>query len=376
MCVHPVVGAAGIAISRGHFLPYRPGWNLLSDSSKNRYVWIDAAGRAGRMTSERPAGIPDSEIHREQPEPDFFTSEASSLFVRALTALENQLPEEEARTRIHQIYHQVLEVARVSPNRNDAWDTHIAQSMQKSLVDGLNMPQPSVDNMISPADHVIGAYLDLAIPGIVARRVLASYLVHLVDSFPPRDAVKGRRVERLVSLFLHLRNSVGVLLVERAKHNLHSFYVMTYLAVLLGDAAMIVGRMLIDTVLLSNEQRTAILRNQRMLDEEVAHLLVPTFLYPALLCNRSPLEVTLQITSKTHIPDFVYPQLDGTSVTSDDPENVFRRLLQKTKSLPAYDISKFLYGKDTLLLDQQNRQELMQYLLAMSFGRGLSGDSV
>jgi hypothetical protein len=377
MSVHPVVGAAGIAISHGHFRPYRPGWNLSSDSSGERYVWIDVEGHAGRTTNERPAGIPDSEIHRKEPEPDFFTSEASSLFDHALTALDDQLLEEESRTKIHQIHHQVREVARVSLNGNDAWDPRIVQCMQKSFREGLNMPRLSVVDMISPAKHVIGAYLDLAIPGIAARRMLASYLVNLVDNFPPPDPLEGRRVERLVALFLHLRNGVGILLRERAKYSLHSFYLMTYLAVLLGDAAMIVGRMLIDTVLLSEEQRTSVLRNQRMLDEEVTHSLIPTFLYPALFCNRPTLEVMLQTGGKTHVAqDFVYPQLDGTNATGDDPENVFRILLEKTASLPAYDVLPLLYGKGTLLLDEQNLQELMKFLIALSIGRGSFLDSV
>jgi hypothetical protein len=246
MCVHPTVGATSVAIHLGLFLNYRPGWNLLSDGE--RYVWIGAEGQDGRTTHERPAGIPDSEIYREPPEPDFFTGEASRLFIRALTALKRQLAEKEGKSQIDQIYHQVLEAARVKPNLKEAWDPEIAESMLKSLREGLSMPQLSIFSMISPIKYVIGPYLELAIPGGVARRVLASYLVYLVDSFPPPVAFERRRVERLMSLFMHLRDGIGVLLAKRAECNLNSFYVLTYLAVLLGDTAMIVGRTLIDQV--------------------------------------------------------------------------------------------------------------------------------
>lgn len=372
MCVHPTKGATSIAIHLGLFLPYRLGWNFDGE----RYVWIGAEWQDGRTTHERPAGIPDSEIHRAPPEPDFFTGQAPRLLIRALTALERQLAEKEGRTQIHQIYHQVLEAARVEPNLKEAWDPQIAESMLKSLHEGLSMPQLSILSMISPTKYVMDPYLELAIPGGVARRVLASYLVYLVDSFPPPVAFEGHRVERLMSLFMHLRNGVGVLLAKRAECNLPSFYLLTYLAVLLGDTALIVGRTLINQVPLSSEQRTNVIRNQRMLDEEVTHLLYPTFLYPALYCNRSVLEVALQ-TARPARPatDFVYPQLAGTNATRDDPENVFRILLEKTAPLPACDVLPLLYGEGTLLMDEQNLIELMKFVLTLSIGRELTGNS-
>ena len=372
MCVHPTKGATSIAIHLGLFLPYRLGWNFDGE----RYVWIGAEWQDGRTTHERPAGIPDSEIHRAPPEPDFFTGQAPRLLIRALTALERQLAEKEGRTQIHQIYHQVLEAARVEPNLKEAWDPQIAESMLKSLHEGLSMPELSILSMISPTKYVMDPYLELAIPGGVARRVLASYLVYLVDSFPPPVAFEGHRVERLMSLFMHLRNGVGVLLAKRAECNLPSFYLLTYLAVLLGDTALIVGRTLINQVPLSSEQRTNVIRNQRMLDEEVTHLLYPTFLYPALYCNRSVLEGALKRLAQ---PDPLQISSILNSRARMPPETILRTCSEsssrKSAPLPACDVLPLLYGEGTLLMDEQNLIELMKFVLTLSIGRELTGNS-
>jgi len=54
---------------------------------------------------------------------------------------------------------------------------------------------------------------------------------------------------------------------------------------------------------------------------------------------------------------------------------VFRILLEKTALLPACDVLPLLYGDGSLLVDEQNLTELMKFILILSIGRELTGNS-
>jgi hypothetical protein len=384
MCHHPVIGAAHVARSLGDYLPYRPGWNLRSDMRGERYVWIGAKEEDGRTTSERPEGVPDSEIYRTPPEPPFFGSDAHGFFNRAVSALAVQLAGDERQTEVFRIHHDVLRAARVDLSQLDEWSSQIARSMKERIHEALAGPPFFVSGLVDPAKELVGQYLAFSVPGNVARAVLKSYFVFLIDMFlspsvmlgPPIHrnpaAFEARRVNRLVSLFLHLRERAAALLIERKAYNLPSFYEMTYLSILLGDVGLMLGRMLLDQVRVTGELRTRILRNQKMLDEELTYSAVPTFLYPALFCE-FVVPGELRITRKTPLPEpFVYPQLDGTDATPGDPVHVFRMLLEKTAELPTYNVIGSL-DENNRLLDEQNVRELTESLLFLALGQGHHG---
>lgn len=384
MCNHPVIGAAHVARGLGDYLPYRPGWNSHPNMLGERYVWIDAEGKGGRITNERPEGVPDSEIYRTPPEPPFFGSDAHGFYNRAVSALAVQLGGDKRQTEVFRIHHDVLGAARVDLNNLDAWSSEIAQSMNEDVREALAGSQFPISSLIDPAKELIGEYLAFSVPGHVARAVLASYLVFLIDLFPSPSvmlesaihrtptAFEARRVDRLVSLFLHLRERAATLLIERKAYNLPSFYEMTYLAVLFGDVGLMIGRMLLDQVRVRDKLLTLILRNQRMLDEELAHSAVSTFLYPALFCE-FVVPGELRIIRKSPLPQpFVYPQLDGTDATPEDPVHVFLMLLEKTAELPAYDVIGSLDEKNRLL-DEKNVLELTESLLFLALGQGHHG---
>jgi hypothetical protein len=104
----------------------------------------------------------------------------------------------------------------------------------------------------------------------------------------------------------------------------------------------------------------------------MAHSLVSTFLYPALLCSRPISEALLQGKGNPNlVPEFVYPQLEGMDVKCDNSKEVFRILSDKTSSLPPYDLGQFIYAKETLL-DKLNRQELTTFILTLSVGRRIA----
>lgn len=381
MSHHPTTGAAHIAINLGDYLPYRLGWNVTSDEFGDKYVWIGTQEAEGRTTRERPNGVADSEIYRKPPKPPFSGSHALGFFNRAVSALTLELGEDQRRSEIFRIHHNVLQSARFDQSQLDEWSSEIAHSMNESLREALSGPQYALSGLVNPAKNVIAEYLSFSVPGAVVREVLASYLVHLIDLFPSPSVMlrppternstsfEASRVDRIISLFLHLRERTASLLIERKDFNLPSFYEMTYLSILLGDVGLMLGRMLIDRVRVAGEIREKILRNQMVLDEELSHAGVATFLFPALFSEfLIPGEV--KIIRKTPRPtSFVYPQLDGTDATPDDPRHVFNVLLEKTSGMPAFDVIGSLEQKNQLL-DEQNRRELTQNLLWLTFGKG------
>jgi hypothetical protein len=382
MCHHPIAGAAVIARCLGDYQPYRPGWNFKSGTNGEHYVWIGAGEKEGRTTKERPEGVPDADIYHAPPEPPFSGSDAHGFFNRAVSGLAVELGSDAAQTDIFRIHHDVLRAAGVDLNQLDEWSSQIAQTMQERVRMALQNPQTSINGLLDPAKELVSDYLAFSVPGNVVRDILSSYLVFLIDLFPSPSvmleppaqrhhaAFAARRVERLVSLFTHLRERAGALLFERKAHDLPSFYEMTYLAVLLGDVGLMIGRMLLDRVRVSGELRKRILRNQRMLDEELAHFGEATFLYPALFCEFI-VPGELRIIRKTPRPEpFVYPQLDGVGVNPLAPANVFRLLRERTTGLPRYDVRASLDERNRLL-DGQNLRELTKGLLFLTLGRGL-----
>lgn len=381
MCHHPVIGAAIIARRFGEFVPYRSGWNVQPGMRGDRYVWIDPDGKEqdGRTTSDRPEGVPDSEIYRRPPEPPYKGSRAESSFNRAVSALAVQLAEDKRQSEIFRIHHDVQQAAQVDLGSLDDWFAQIVRSMNGRLRDALGQPPFSLSTLTDPATDLIRSYLGFSVPGNVARDVLASYLVFLIDLFPSpsvnleppdlrtRAAFEARRIDRMVSLFFHLREKTAGLLTERAGYSLGSFYEMTYLASLFGDISLMIGRTLLDRVRVAGDLRKQIKRTQKVLDEEVTYSTVPTFLYPALFCE-FVVPGELKILRKTPFPEpFTYPQLLGTDSEPDEPMNVFRMLHEKTAGLPGFDAIAWLEKSDTLL-DKENIDELTESLLFLTLG--------
>ena len=380
MCNHPVVGAATVARSFGDYLPYRPGWNVQPGMRGESYVWIDPEGtQGGRTTTDRPNGVPDSDIYRKSPEPPYAGSAAQRSFNRAVSALGFELAGDERQTEVFRIHHDVQQAAQVDIDHLDDWSSEIARPMKEHVKQALARLPLSLSSLLEPPVDLIKSYLTFRVPGNVARDVLASYLVFLIDLFPSPSVMveppnirtpelfEARRRERLVSLFFHLREKTAELLNERTRYSLGSFYEMTYLAVLLGDISLMIGRMLLDRVRLTGDLQKRILRNQKSLDEEVCHSAVPTFLYPALFCDFDiPGELSIQRKAPFY-ETFVYPQLDDTA-RREEPMNVFRLLKEKTGDLPGFDVIASL-EKSFRLLDQMNSNELTESLLILTLGK-------
>lgn len=372
MCVHPSVGATSIALYRGGYLPYRPGWNISVEHGQANYVFIGPDGNMGQTTRIRPRGVPDSEFHVRQRELDFLQSSAFLSLTQARDVLmEDQQVGAADKTEIQRIYNSILEASRTSPYEANEPAEEIARGMRAELREGLKKVALGLITFIEPIRHVIEKYLTFTVPGILARRAVAGYYAVLVDQFPPRDFQNDRRLGRELSLYTYLRDRAADLTGDRVRYSLHSFYEMTYLATLIGDIAMIVGRSLIDGAPLTQKQREKVMRIQRNLDERTAHELVPTFLYPALYCDQRT-SGSGQRTTSLLVPKFVYPQLDDLNLTEDDdPESVLRAVSEKTAPMTSdFDIVSAL-GSKGILIDKENAAELEKFAITYMVGRGL-----
>ena len=372
MCVHPSVGAASIAIYRGEYLPYRRGWNVSVDNGQAAYVFIDPEGKMGQTTKTRPQGVPDSEIHVKQREPDFLQSSAFPSLTHARDVLMGDRHVGAGdKTEIQRIYNSIVKISRTSPDKADEPAEEIAQGMRAKLREGLKNPTLGLITFLEPIQHVIEKYLDFTIPGILARKAVAGYYAVLVDQFPSRDFQSNPRLGRMLSLYSHLRDKAADLTSDRLRYSLHSYYEMTYLAMLIGDVAMIIGRSLIDSAPLIPEQREKIMRIQRMLDEQNAHELAPTFLYPALFVGDEGSKLGIG-KAALYAPKFVYPQLDDMDLTGDeDPEKVLQAVAEKTSLLTEdFDAPGVLLNQKTLI-DPENRKALQEFAITFMLGRGL-----
>jgi hypothetical protein len=370
MSVHPKIGAAQIGVVRGEYAPFKPGWNVSATFGGDCYVWIDAAGHKGLTRDDRPVGVSNAEIHRRPPEPEFLNSSASGTFIRALTAATDPLRDGEDKEKLFAIYHQVLHSARLSFEACDKWADETTDFLDESLLERLKNPPLSVQDMHAPITEVVQAYLRFSIPGMVASRAISGYFAILLDRYPARSVDRGSRIERVLALYFHLREWVGKLMVERANCSLHSYYELTQFAIMLADAALMIGKSLLNMPpaisRLPEAQRTRVFRNQRKLEETKAHELLPTFQYAALFCNPSISDLILRQTRGVVAPGgYVYPQLEGMDISASDPEAVFEALLKKTAGLPDFDLSGSIAGNEAFL-DQVNRKKLMEALVHIS----------
>lgn len=371
MSIHPKIGAAQIGVARGEYAPFQPGWNISATFGRDCYVWIDAAGNKGLTQDDRPAGVADAEIHRRPPEPEFRDSSAAGTFIRAVTAATDPLPDGNDKERLFAIYHQVLHSGKLSFEACDSWADETTQYLEENLQERLKLPPLSVEDMHAPIAEVVEAYLGFSIPGMVASRAISGYFAILLDRYPSRSVDRGSRIERVGTLYLHLREWVGRIMAERAVYSLHSYYEVTQFAIMLADITLMIGRSLLEMpAAISNlpeAERTRIFRNQRKLEETKAHELLPTFQYAALFCNPSISDFILRQTRGVVAPGgYVYPQLERMDIPASDPEAVFDALRKKTTGLPDFDLSASI-ASDQAFFDEVNRKKLTEALVHIAF---------
>lgn len=361
------------AIYHDDYMPYRPGWNVSSVMGREKYIWIDPERDSARITNERPKGVPDSELYYRPEEPPFFGSYAHGSFNRSVAALSVQFSGDERLLELFRIHHDVLQAARIDRSQLNVWSSEIVSSMLQDVRKALSSPPFLVSDFTNPAMKLLEDYLTFSVPGSVTQSALAQYFIFLIDSFRSPyersaecfnlfyDERNDRRQKRILALFLHLRELAATLLIERKKFSLSSFYEMTFLACLIGDVGLKLGRILLDHFGITSELRIQILRNHKMLEEELCYSASPTFVYPALF-SEFVVPGELRFIGKCPSPQpFVYPQLDGIDADPNDPMSVLQMIHELTAELPTYNVLRSLEVKNRLL-DKQNVRELTDSL--------------
>jgi hypothetical protein len=287
--------------------------------------------------------IPDTSLHRKPPEPPFEGSEAHALLNRSIAALAMECSAIAEHTDIFRIHHDVIAFGQFDETQCIEASSELYALMQRRLFEETHSRELGSPDVLGPVRGLVKNYLVFSVPGDIARTAFARYLVSLlglIDSVES-GAKRCEFADRAQAVYLNLRQLAGTLLATRARYGLTSFYEMTFLAMLISDVTMILGRMLLDDPGVPAQMRALVAPHQRALDEEQAHELLPTLLYPALFRDFA-VKGALRLTRRrAHPTPFVYPQLSA-DVDFRDPDRVFDLLTEKTCGLPPFDIEDFL----------------------------------
>jgi len=295
MMHHPRVGAELYSNLLG-FSPglYRAGWNAIRHAPESEPLYVHIGAGGGRTTPYKPE-VPDTDIHRvsENEIPQLLSSHA---YRNALIIVERFDQDQKVPISRQEGIERLLSIARLSQvsifgdnaivtdHRRRAkagWQLGLFAKLpprSKGRLSGTTLL--SLEDVSLSATRIIREYLRFEMPGVIACLALASVLRDYCFSRPvTRDIVD--RVYRQLYIAKHLGNRAYILLRDRNKMNLSSFYDMTYLAILYGRTAKII----LETLLANNDIPEAYIdRTQRLalgVEERIVHLAIPSLSHPA-----------------------------------------------------------------------------------------------
>jgi hypothetical protein len=280
MLFHPRVGAQNYAMHLFGNADLKPGWNAVHSppgaAVPVHYILISQEG--GRNSEKKP-DVPDSEIHH---------------------SYESDLPPFDASVaRQHLLHLAELLAAREIPGYGSVWLQETIAAIDAAAQHPLRGPTASVDERIGrdlgrlklaigsgepvarltqPLRDIVRDALAYRVTITHAANVLSILLAHYLRLPSPLDHTSlperiSTCVDHLIDLALALRD-------DRQRLKLTPFYEATYLALLYGDAAVLMCRELAAQYPEGSEPRHLFERRGLYIDEVMAHDLSPCLMHP------------------------------------------------------------------------------------------------
>jgi hypothetical protein len=283
MILHPGFGlsTAGLAL-RTWNTDMRPGWNrtLRDELAAHREVYTFIGDREGETTTVRPDVARDRIHDTRATPPDLHASEIWRLIV----ALGRQIVADEFLTadQVVRTQRSIEYFARDLRHRPllHEWGMRSIGAMGKALAESRDGAIKAGD-FFEPMFRIVNAYLEFALPGMLASELLAVVL-SAQCTFPtlgPPERMPPLARRQAVE---HLAEVAYDLLAQRSNKTLPSYFKMTYLAGLYCGAALILTGWAEES---GNHSIDDIKRLKNLalnIDELHAHKIVPVFAMPAL----------------------------------------------------------------------------------------------
>jgi hypothetical protein len=368
MQFHPRVGAQRYAAHVFGLAELKPGWNAihLAPGAQRavRYTWI---GSGTGLTKWEKPDVPESEVHHvhESQIPEFAGTPARRAVIELAEEVTTlKLPNfdnEHIRAVIGRIDDASRHPLRGPSPPLDARIAHELSRLKKLIRENAALPR-----LIEPLSDVIRDGLTFKLTLTHAANVLALLLAHYLRLPSPLD--RSSLPERIAANIEHLIELVVALKSDRQRWNLSSFYDATYLALLLGDTALILCNQLSDREELSAQRRFGE-RRALYIDELMAHEIGPCLMHPVDLAPRT-------FTEALHAQRFgivdaggIYAGADVESTGPVDSARAWSKLTAYSEHAEATDVLLSISDSNHPLSTLE-RQRLFIFLLTMELGRG------
>jgi hypothetical protein len=368
MLFHPRVGARNYAMHLFGKADLQPGWNAVHSppgaAVPVRYILILPEG--GRNSEKKP-DVPDSEIHH---------------------SYESDLPPFDGSVaKQHLLLLAELLAAREIPGYGSVWLQETIAAIDAAAQHPLRGPTASVDEridrdlgrlklaiesgepvarLIQPVRDIIRDAFAFRLTITHASNVLSILLAHYLRLPSPLDQTS--LPERISACVDHLTDLALALRDDRQLLKLTPFYEATYLALLYGDAALLMCRQAAAQYPEGAEPRHRFERRGLYIDEVMAHDLGPCLMHPVDLAPFVPLEYVHA--TKIGILDAggIYAGAQGQGKGPVDVQPMWPKIEAYAAKAAEADIAATIDGANNPLTGG-DLERLQMFRLTMQLGR-------
>lgn len=372
MLSHPRVGAQRYSMHVLGDVDLRPGWNAVHNAPGAevpiRYILIDPEGDS-RSTSRKP-DVPDAEINqvRESHLPEFEGSLAQRALRQAATLLAARgiagYGEAELGQRLA-----AVEAAALQPLRGET------PSVDRRVQDDLARLQRAIASgataaaVTAPLRDIVRDGLAFRLSVTHAANVLSVLLLNYLRLPSPLDR-NSTLMQRLSAGVDHLLDLATGLKEDRQGYKLTPFYEATYLALLFGDAALLICKQVAGQLPNGSAERRSFESRGLFVDEMMAHELGPCLLHPMDLMPMTMVEIMHALGAGIGNPGGLYVGAGGQRSGPVDLPAVWERIECYARGAAAFDL--------TASVDRTNDpfprtayERLDMFLITMRLGRRL-----
>ena len=369
MVFHPRVGARNYEQHLFGHTDLKPGWNAVISppgaAVAVRYIWI---GPGDGLNTECKPDVPDAEIHRvrESELPPF----EGSLARRHMQFLAEMLaPRGIPGYGAAELQETLAAIdgAAQQPLRGPAASVDARIERDLGQIKQAIHSDPSVAGVIAPLLNVIRDALAFRLTITHASNVLSVLLAHALRLPSPLDHTP--LVERISVSAGHLVDRALALKEVRKGLKLTAFHDATYLALLLGNTALLFCRQASGQQPSGSEQRRMSDRRGLYIDEVMAHDLAPSLMHPIDLVPCVPLEFDHAVRYGIVDAGGIYPGAGEQGKGPVDVAAMWPNIVAYAAKAAAANIPATLDG-DNNPLAAGDIDRLKMFLLTLQLGRG------
>lgn len=370
MLHHPRVGARDYARNVDRLTDTKLGWNAIHPPEGSgqpvRYMRVDPKG--GELTKEKP-DIPDEQLNHVY-ESEMPPLEGSSAWLRAVELAEIVSKRNEGAidaNRVTEVMERILTASRSPLRGTDPWVEKRLELSMASVKGVFESREKLLLPLLDLARDVVRDCLEFQLTVCQAANVLAALLFQYARLPSPVEAISPPA--RIFAVAEHLIARSVALSRERSRHNLTSYYDASYLALLYGDAAVIMLQATAAQLPEGSDERGRFEDAAKYIDEYMAHELSPCLMHPIdyvpFGLSENHHASTVGIVNATGL----YPGAGAQGTGPVDFQTLWPKIQAHSAQAKEVDIAATLEAEnDPVSMDEKRR--LMVFLQTLKLGEG------